>query len=206
MRLTAMDISNKEFKREFRGYNVDEVDEFLNAIMEDYEALYKENSMLKENLSRTEEKLEHYIKVENTIQNTLLLAQNAAEQTKGTSQKEAELIIKNANDAAKNILDKAHNDVIAINNQHQDAKQNFIKFKAQFRNFMNAQLQTFDELEKDLTKSYGITKEVAEDPYKDQFKLPSGDLEEFNEPKEIEEFEPVYNEDINDMKTFFAKK
>ena len=73
MKLTAMDINNKEFKRGLRGYSVEEVDEFLDQVVENYEELYKENSRLKESLSRVNEKLEHYEKLEATIQNTLLL-------------------------------------------------------------------------------------------------------------------------------------
>ena len=49
---------------------------------EDYEALYKENATLKEKVLTLNEKLEHYAKIESTIQNTLLLAQNAADQAK----------------------------------------------------------------------------------------------------------------------------
>lgn len=77
-----------------RGYNCDEVDEFLDKISEDYEELYKDNSSLRERVNTLEERLNHYDKMEETIQNTLLLAQNAAEQAKETAQKEADLIIK----------------------------------------------------------------------------------------------------------------
>ena len=158
MKLTPMDIKNKEFKKGFRGYDSEEVDEFINEIIDNYEELYKENSRLKENLSRSNEKLEHYVKIENTIQNTLLLAQNAAEQARESSQKESDMILKNANESAKKIIDKAHNDVILINDEYEKVKQEFIKFRAKFRNFMNAQTETFDELEKDLTKvvHYGL--------------------------------------------------
>ena len=100
MKLTAMDINNKEFKRGLRGYSVEEVDEFLDQVVE---KLYKENSRLKESLSRVNEKLEHYEKLEATIQNTLLLAQNAADQAKESSEKQAELIIGNANETAQRI-------------------------------------------------------------------------------------------------------
>ena len=82
MKLTPMDINNKEFKRGIRGYNPDEVDEFLDEVVENYEELYKENSRLKESITRLKDKVEHYERLEATIQNTLLLAQNAAEQAK----------------------------------------------------------------------------------------------------------------------------
>lgn len=197
MKLTPMDISNKEFKKGFRGYDSDEVDEFINEIIENYEELYKDNSRLKENLSRSNEKLEHYVKVENTIQNTLLLAQNAAEQARESSQKEAEIILSKANESAKKILDKAHNDVVYINDEYEKAKQEFIKFKAKFRNFMNAQTETFDELEKDLTKNYSISEPFGRNIEEKGIDLSNEKVEE------TEKIEELYN-DTDEIKSFFA--
>ena len=152
MKMTSMDIGSKEFKKVIRGYSSDEVDEFLVKVAEDYEVLYKESSSLKEKGFTLNEKLEHFSKMEETIHNTLVLAQNAAEQAKQSAHKEAELIIRSANDSSKGILDKAHNDVIQINDEFEKIKQDFIKFRAKFRNFMNAQLETFNGLENDLSE------------------------------------------------------
>ena len=198
MKLTAMDINNKEFKRGLRGYSVEEVDEFLDQVVENYEELYKENSRLKESLSRVNEKLEHYEKLEATIQNTLLLAQNAADQAKESSEKQAELIIGNANETAQRILDKAHGDVISINDEYEKVKEEFIKFRAKFRGFMNTQLQTFDELEKDLTKNYSVSHPV------DNYEIHEKEAETTN-TEEKEEFNVEdLNDDINAVKSFYA--
>lgn len=198
MKLTAMDINNKEFKRGLRGYSVEEVDEFLDQVVENYEELYKENSRLKESLSRVNEKLEHYEKLEATIQNTLLLAQNAADQAKESSEKQAELIIGNANETAQRILDKAHGDVISINDEYEKVKEEFIKFRAKFRGFMNTQLQTFDELEKDLTKNYSVSQPV------DNYEIHEKEAETTNtEEKEEFNVEDI-NDDINAVKSFYA--
>ena len=198
MKLTAMDINNKEFKRGLRGYSVEEVDEFLDQVVENYEELYKENSRLKESLSRVNEKLEHYEKLEATIQNTLLLSQNAADQAKESSEKQAELIIGNANETAQRILDKAHGDVISINDEYEKVKEEFIKFRAKFRGFMNTQLQTFDELEKDLTKNYSVSQPV------DNYEIHEKEAETTN-TEEKEEFNVEdLNDDINAVKSFYA--
>lgn len=198
MKLTPMDINNKEFKRGLRGYNAEEVDEFLDEVVESYEELYKENSKLKETVTRLKDKVEHYEKLEVTIQNTLVLAQNAAEQAKETSQKEADLIINNANETAQKILDKAHNDVISINDEYERVKEEFIKFRAKFRGFMNTQLQTFDELEKDLTKNYNVSEVVQE------LELSSKEIET---KTNIElDSNDIKEDDISEIKSFFAKK
>lgn len=199
MKLTPMDINNKEFKKGLRGYNQEEVDEFLDEVVENYEELYKENSRLKENLARLNDQLEHYIKIENTIQNTLLLAQNAAEQARESSQKEADMILKDANETAKKIVDKANDSVIQINDEYERTRQEFIKFRAKFRNFMNTQTQTFDELEKELTKNYSVMEPIEE-------------LELIGEKplqlveESVEVVEEVYTDDMDEIKSFFAKK
>lgn len=156
MKLTPVDITNKEFRKMLRGYDPEEVDEFLDQIVEDYEELFKENSLLKEKINAMNEKIEHYSKIESTIQNTLLLAQNAAEQAKMSSQKEADMVIKHANDSAKKILDKAHTDVVSITQEYDRLKQEFVKFRAKFRNFITVQMETFEDLEKDFIKNYNL--------------------------------------------------
>ncbi|MBS5823197.1 MAG: DivIVA domain-containing protein [Clostridium argentinense] len=193
MRLTSIDINNKEFKRSMRGYNLDEVDEFLEKVSEDYEAIYKENATLKERISVFEDKLDHYSKIEATIQSTLLLAQNAAEQAKITAQNEAELILRNANESAKKILDKAHNDVLQINDEFDKTKQEFLKFRTKFRNFMVSQLEMFESLEKDFDKNYNISNIIEE---KGLDNLKESDLEKENLNYDTTELEEI--------KSFFA--
>jgi cell division initiation protein len=207
MRLTAMDINNKEFKKAIRGYNVDEVDEFLDKIGEDYEELYKENSTMKEKLSSLNERVDHYSKIEATIQNTLLLAQNAAEQVKASSQKEAELVVKSANDAAQRILDKAHNDVLQINDDYEKLKQEFVKFRSKFKNFMKAQMDTFEDLENDFVKNYSIGKvfeERTEKQLEEQLKEKEIQENNFN-LKDVNE-DVIRENDLNAIKSFFVKE
>ena len=143
-------------------------------------------------------KKKHYEKLEDTIQNTLLLAQNAADQAKESSQKEADLIMKNANESAQKVLDKAHNDVIAVNDEYEKVKEEFIKFRAKFRNFMNAQLQTFDELEKDLTKNYNVSETVEE------LELSSKDIHISEEKLDAVVEEDNSSEEMKEIKSFFA--
>ena len=199
MKLTPMDINNKEFKRGLRGYNPEEVDEFLDEVVENYEELYKDNSKLREKVATLTEQIENYSKIESTIQNTLVLAQNAADQAKSSAEKEAELVVKNANETAQRIVDKAHADVIQINDEYDRVKQEFIKFRAKFRNFINTQLETFDDLEKDVTKNYNIST-----PVEDEAAIDSE--VQFNEEsfKTIEE--DILTDNIDEIKSFFASK
>ena len=208
MKITSMDISNKEFKKVMRGYSPDEVDEFLLNVVEDYEMLYKENSSLKEKGFTLTEKLEHFSQMEETIHNTLVLAQNAAEQAKLSAQKEAELIIRSANESSSRIIDKAHKDMLQINDEYDKIKQDFIKFRAKFRNFMNAQMETFNDLENDLLKNYNVGSVISEKPIekvKKESKL--FDYDDNNESdfkvNNIKSDEIVNN--LDEIKSFFAK-
>lgn len=199
MRLTSMEINNKDFKRGFRGYDIDEVDEFLEKISEDYEAIYKENSTLKEKLTAMTEKLNHYAKIEDTIQNTLLLAQNAAEQAKVSAQKEADLIVKNANEASMRIMDKARNDVLQVNDQYESIKQEFNKFRAKYRSFMKSQLEMFESTESDIIKSYNVGKVQKEDIKEKDIDI----TDKFN-VKDVDENE-IKDDDLSEIKSFFIK-
>ena len=195
MKLKPMDITNKEFKRAMRGYNLEEVDDFLDEIAEDYEELFKNNAKLEVKLEAAAEQIKHYSDIETTIQNTLLLAQNAADQVKETAQKEADLIMKNANEAAKKIIDRANNDVISITDEYEKIRQDYIKFKVKFRNFMQTQLETFEDLEKELSKSYSIATPVEEKAEEEVFNLGDEDVK----PIDID-----LNIGDEEIKSFFA--
>lgn len=205
MRITSMDIENKEFKRTVRGYNPYEVDEFLDQIAEDYETLYKENSILNEKINILDEKIEHYKKIESTIQKTLVLAQNSAEQVKLSAQKEAELIIKNANDSAQKIIDRANNDVLKINDEFDRIRREFNKFRTKYRNFMNSQIELFERMEKNFDEYYSLGKSI-----KEEIKEKSVDMKEINISNNFNvndiNKEIGNGDDLETIKTFFANK
>lgn len=202
-----MDIMNKEFKKGMRGYSIDEVDEFLEKIAEDYEAVFKENAILKEKIEVFQDKLEHYTKIENTIQSTLLLAQNAADQAKQTSQQEADMIIRNANDAANKILDKAHLGVLTINEEFDRTKQEFAKFRSKYRNFLNTQMDMFQALERDFDKNYNISTTSQGTP-EEKPVVPAVTLSETDKLAEAKPEEKLDYDtaEIEDIKSFFVDK
>lgn len=199
-----MEISNKEFKKAIRGYNEDEVDEFLDKIAEDYENIFKENSALKEKVFVLNEKLEHYSKIESTIQNTLVLAQTAADQSKTNAQKEADIILRSANDTAQKIIDKANNDVVQINDDYEKLKQEFIKFRSKYRNFINTQLDIFNGLENELMKNYNIG-QIHENKVDESELEDEGNMDNEFKIKEVNE-EQIKESSLDEIKSFFVKE
>jgi cell division initiation protein len=105
--LTPLDIHNKEFGRAFRGYAEAEVDEFLDAIVKEFEALIRENGELKDRLDEVETTIERYRSIEDTLNKTLLLAQQASEDARLQAERESEVIRERARMEAQRIIDDA---------------------------------------------------------------------------------------------------
>ena len=96
---TPLDIENKKFQKQMmNGYNVDEVDDFLDELTIEYEKLYKENAELRNQVESSKKDLEQYKSIVKTLQNTLLMAQKSADDIKKVAEQEAEQIVKNAQD------------------------------------------------------------------------------------------------------------
>ena len=78
--ITPLDIENKKFSKQvMNGYNVEEVDDFLDDLTVDYTKNYKETTELKAKVEELNKSLEHYKSIEATLQDTLVIAQKTAE-------------------------------------------------------------------------------------------------------------------------------
>lgn len=89
--LTPLDLNSKTFSKSFRGYDMDEVQEFFAQVSKDYERLYHDNVELKDTVERVSAKLEYYQQLEGTMQSTLSVAQETAEEVKRNSAQKSEL-------------------------------------------------------------------------------------------------------------------
>ncbi len=145
MPLTPLDIVNKEFKHGFRGYSEDEVNEFLDEIVRDFEALIRENDELKENTSGMTERLEQYRKLESTLQSTLVVAQQTAEEVKVAARKEAELIVREAESKAQQIILQAEDKMKATLQEFERIRRDSDQFKARVRSLLESQLAMLSE-------------------------------------------------------------
>lgn len=86
MPLTPLDIHNKEFSRKLRGYDEDAVNEFLDQIIKDYEALIRENKELQNHANSLQDKLDHFANLEETLSKTIIVAQEAADEVKSNDE------------------------------------------------------------------------------------------------------------------------
>ena len=106
-KITPLDIEEKEFSRSFRGYNIDEVDDFLEKVAANYELLTRENHNLKKQLEEIKSKLEEYKKDEEMFRKTLVTAQKRSEEIEREAEKKRELIIERAQLEAERIIQEA---------------------------------------------------------------------------------------------------
>lgn len=144
MPLTPLDIYNKEFKHGFRGYQEDEVNEFLDEVVRDYEALLRENAELKEQLAGINERMEQYRKLEETLKNTLVVAQTTADEVRAAARKEAELVVREAEGKAQELWNQSQQRVQDQEEQLQGLKREWDIFRARVRSMLQTQLALLD--------------------------------------------------------------
>lgn len=96
MQMTPLDIRNKTFSKGIRGYQCGEVEKFLETVGREFESAYTENFELREKTKGLEAEISHYRQIENTLQQTLVLAQQTAEEVKKAARHEAALMLREA--------------------------------------------------------------------------------------------------------------
>jgi len=147
MRITPLDIQQKQFKVKFRGFDVEEVYGFLEIVREEMEDLLRENANLKENIQRAENQIREYRDMETTLRETLMTAQQMVEDYKTNARKEAELLVKDAETKADIIIRDAHEKVIKIHEDITDMKGIRRHFKEELKRLIENHLKMieFDE-------------------------------------------------------------
>lgn len=149
MNYTPNDLQNLNFKKTFMGYSEDAVNEVLDKVIEDYSAYIRENIELKDKLALLNEGLQHYKTMEESLQNTLIVAQQTGEDIKKTAYEKADNIIKEAELKAQKVINDANQEVIKIRYEYEDLKKRLHVFKSKSETLLLSQLeilkQMFDE-------------------------------------------------------------
>ena len=148
--LTPLDIENKKFSKQMmNGYSVEEVDEFLDDLTVDYEKAYKQSSELKTRVEELEKSLLHYKTIEDTLQNTLMMAQSTAEEVKEVARQQAEQIIKEAEGNARKSVDDLGQEILIKKKELEDIKQQFEVYKAKMESLLISQLELIKDINKE---------------------------------------------------------
>ncbi|MEW6214167.1 MAG: DivIVA domain-containing protein [Nitrospirota bacterium] len=144
MRITPLDIQQKQFPMKFRGFDVEEVYAFLEVIREEMEELLRENASLKENVQRLENQIKEYKDMETTLRETLMTAQQMVEEYKANARKEAELVVKEAELRSDAMLKEAQEKVIKIHEDVVDLKGIRRHFREELKRLIEGHLKMLE--------------------------------------------------------------
>lgn len=141
MPLSPLDIHNKEFGRRLRGYDEDEVNEFLDQVIKDYESLIRENKEMQNQVLGLQERLNHFTNIEETLSKTIIVAQEAADEVRNNAKKEAQLIIKESEKNADRIINESLAKSRKVSLEVEELKKQASVYRARFRTLVEAQLE-----------------------------------------------------------------
>ena len=148
--ITPLDIENKKFSKQMmNGYNVEEVDDFLDDLTVDYSKNYKEITELRAKVEELNKSLEHYKTIEETLQNTLVMAQSTAEDVKKVARQQADQIINEAKGTAQKQASDLDNEIVAKKKELEDVKKQFDIYKAKMESLLISQLELIKEINKE---------------------------------------------------------
>ena len=140
-----MDIEQQQFNRSFRGYNEEEVDDFLDRIAKDYEEVLNENIKLKEEIERLQSRVEEYSKMDETLRSALVNAQQSASNIKENVEKEAKEMIDDAKIEAERIKQHAKQEIYDINNEIESLKKRKYLLLEKLKNTLKLHIRMLDE-------------------------------------------------------------
>ena len=145
MKLTPLDIRHKEFTRAMRGYKDIEVDEFLDQVVEEFERLFNENIDYKDRLETLEVKMEQYQNIEDTLKKTLVSAQQQADELKQNSQKESDLILRDAELKSRSIVNDSYAERQKVQRSVQSLKQKYEELRYEIRKVIESFVNIIDQ-------------------------------------------------------------
>jgi len=148
--ITPLDIENKKFSKQMmNGYNVNEVDDFLDELTVDYAKNYKEVTELSSKIEELNNSLEHYKNIEKTLQDTLLMAQSTAEEVKNVARQQADQILKEARGAAEKSVEDLGQEILRKQRELDDIKKQFDIYKAKMESLLISQLELLKDINKE---------------------------------------------------------
>ncbi|MFQ5708660.1 MAG: DivIVA domain-containing protein [bacterium] len=149
MKLTPLDIKKQEFNKAMRGYDVVEVDAFLEMVSDEFEALIREKNELADEVLMLKTQLKDYQNVETTLKETLMSAQKNINASRETSERQAEIIVREAQLKAEKILEKTKLKLAEMKNELVIVKAQKDSFARRLRHLLESQLDLIGVLELD---------------------------------------------------------
>jgi cell division initiation protein len=147
MKMSPLEIEQQTFNKAFRGFDPVEVSTYLGMLAGEFESLIAENAELKGKVKELTTRLESYQEMERTLQDTLLATQKTAEEAKRNLQKEADLIIKEAQLRSEEMLEDAKLRLGDLNKQISNLQMSRESCLSEFKALLNAQWHLLENIE-----------------------------------------------------------
>ena len=138
MTITPLDIQQQQFKTRFRGFDIREVDTFLEQMADAFESLQSENKKLREEINRLKLEGRGYKEREETFKRAVLNSQKVLEQMKQNARKSAELVIADAEIKAEKILSRAQNRLEQLHEDIAELKRQRMQIEVQIRSIIES--------------------------------------------------------------------
>jgi DivIVA domain-containing protein len=138
--LTPLDIRRQEFRRSLRGYEPTGVEDFRARVAEELERVIRERAVLEERVSALTEQLRVFREREKAMNEALVAAQQLREETRAAAEREAQVIVREAQNEASRVVDAARNDEVAIQARASEAERQFMGYVGGFRALLERQL------------------------------------------------------------------
>lgn len=135
--ITPVEIRNHEFKRTIRGYAEEDVNDFMERVANEFERLYRENAEIKEGIQRAEQEMAKYKRLEDTINQTLVMAQQTADDIKANADKEARIL-----------LDSARIKINEIFSAYEEVLKRLNVYRTEIKSFVSTQSELLDRHDK----------------------------------------------------------
>lgn len=146
LNFTPNDIQNILFKRSLFGFNQLQVEDVLDKVVEDLSDYIRENNKLKEKLDDIQDKLNYYKGIEQTLQNSLIVAQQTSDEIISNAKKNAENIVKEAELTARKIIEDANHEVLSIKYEYERLQRDVEAYRAKVESIIRAQLRSLQNL------------------------------------------------------------
>ena len=144
--MTPLDIQTKSFSNAPLGYKKTEVDSFTEEVLTNYETLYKSYNEANEKIKALQKEIDTYKGMEDTMKNTLVVAQSSAEQLTSSARKEAEAIVNEANVKSQEIIAKANERLGELTAQYENLKTEISMFLRRSKVDMEVQVMSMGQL------------------------------------------------------------
>ena len=143
--ITPSDIENKEFRRVKKGFDPDEVDEFLDLIIVDMEKLIKENRRLKDELAKVSSQVDKHVNSESTVYETLAAAKQLMNDIAASAERRAEILLKNAELQADMITREAKENISRYTDEGNRLMSRVDLLRERYRSMLKDELDRVNE-------------------------------------------------------------